>query len=131
MMPVTIASPRIGISEHVVRFLVDTGSAETTLHPEDAVLALGIDGVRLSTPYIWPDKAPAYGIGGAVEDYIEPVEYMFIHEDGTAQTIRGHIRIAQLTAYSQHFPSLLGWDVLRHFRITIDSEASEVTLASR
>lgn len=128
---VAVLLSRVGVEQATIEFLIDTGATFSTLHPNDALFVLGIDSVRLSVPYIWPDKEPSLGIGGMVEDYVEPAEYVFTHEDGTTQTIVGHIRIAQPTAYNQQFPSLLGWDVLRHFRMVIDAEAGELRLESR
>jgi len=54
--------------------------------------------------------------------------YLFEHEDGRRQIIDDEIHLAQPTDYNRRFPSLLGWDILKYFRLTIDGRTGEVTL---
>ena len=128
MVRIAVFLPRLTSDWKLVEFLVDTGTEATTLHPTDAVYSVGIDQTRLSLPYMWPDTAPSYGIGGAVEDYIELARYRLLHDDGAEQTITGQIRIAQPTMYNRQFPSLVGWNILQHFRLVVDRRAGEVLL---
>jgi hypothetical protein len=42
------------------------------------------------------------------------------------ERLQQDIRIAPLLPQTQRLPSLLGWDVLRHFRLVLDHSAGSV-----
>jgi hypothetical protein len=43
-------------------------------------------------------------------------------------TVEGQIEVAQLTTTNRGIPSLLGWDVLQHFKLTLDWPSRTITL---
>jgi hypothetical protein len=69
------------------------------------------------------------GIGGSALYYVVPCVYNFTHDDGMPHEIDGDIRIAQIRDDNLGLPSLLGWDILRHFEIAIDFRADRVVLS--
>ncbi len=60
--------------------------------------------------------------------FVVPCRYVFSHSDGREQAIDGVIRVAPITQSNQQLPSVLGRDVLRHFRLTADLRSRELTL---
>jgi hypothetical protein len=68
------------------------------------------------------------GIGGSTNDFPVPARYSFAEESGERIVIDGEILVAQLTPATEPLPSLLGWDVLRHFELTTNLPAGRVTL---
>jgi hypothetical protein len=68
------------------------------------------------------------GIGGRGRYYILRAIYSFTHDDGSTQSIEQEVRIAQFTNANAGLPSLLGWDVLQHFRLTTDWRTKTITL---
>jgi hypothetical protein len=57
-----------------------------------------------------------------------PAEYVFRTTAGRLLTLTGQLRVAQPTAQDRFLPSLLGWDVLEHFRLVLDRRARLVEL---
>lgn len=110
-------------------FLLDTGASHTILHPAQAV-AVGFTLDHLQTPQPW-DREAVSGVGGDVTNYVLPAGYGFYFPDGSTKMLRGAIRVAPLTPQSVSLPSLLGWDVLQHFRVVTDWAADEVSLTDR
>lgn len=103
-----------------VHFLLDTGASTTCLHPTDAVAHLGIPDADLQQPQLWPQVEDYSGIGGRAPYFVVPAEYAF--ETDTGQLVRrtGQIRVAQSLLHNANLESLLGWDVLQHFRLELD-----------
>ena len=60
--------------------------------------------------------------------YLHPALYVFAHDDGHIQSLHGDIHVAQPTLTNHDLPSLLGWDILRYFRIELDYVGLSVTL---
>jgi hypothetical protein len=110
-----------------VEFLLDTGAAMTCLHPRDAML-VGVEPVRLTSAASWPRLEQSFGVGGAAAIFVTPARYAFERDDLPPYIIEGEIRVAQLSLGNQRLPSLLGWDVLKHFALSIDQDTGEVTL---
>ena len=52
--------------------------------------------------------------------YVQPAVYLFRHNDGAVQQLTREIQVALPTATNQSLPSLLGMDILRHFRLSMD-----------
>jgi|SRR5579871_6959817 len=113
-----------------VDFIVDSGSHFTCLQPNDATLWAGITEEKLRDPYAWPATMGGAGIGGG-SIFPMPAAFTFRHESGRRQTIRQTIQIAHLTPANMYMPSLMGWDLLRHFRLLLDYDAGEVHLTRR
>ena len=110
-----------------VTFLLDTGCAESILHPTDAAHRIGIPEDRLRQPALWPDVSVGMGVGG-LATFRVPAQDGVLDESGRIELVEGQIRIAELTSASQSLPSLLGWDVLRDFEILINQRAGRVRL---
>jgi hypothetical protein len=111
-----------------IDFLVDTGSTHTCLHPQDAKIRVGLDPALLANPARWDRRHPNNGMGGVATYYVWPAVYHFEHDDGTVRQITHEIDIAQPTATNSTLPSLLGMDVLRQFRVSVDYVSQQVLL---
>ena len=111
-----------------VDFLVDTGATDTYLHPLDAKIKLGIAPTVLANPQLWPQRRATNGIGGRVTCYVHPAIYVFHHDDGRIQQITHEIEIAAPTLHNATLPSLLGIDLLRHFKVSMDYASQRLTL---
>lgn len=68
------------------------------------------------------------GIAGSGECYPWPVIYGLQRDDGHWQTIDGQIDIVRPSPDTMPVESLLGWDVLKDFRITLDWRQGLLTL---
>jgi hypothetical protein len=103
-----------------VDFLLDTGADGTALHPRDAIFRVGLDPAILDTPEQWVSPQSGGGVGGSSDYYPHPAHYALRHDDGRVQVIRGEIWIARPTPDNSTLESLLGWDILRQFRVSLD-----------
>ena len=103
-----------------VRFIIDTGSVHSCIHPIDANLRLKIPKSRLRDRSQWSRTIGAAGVGGPVRYFVEPATLTFTNDDGSPESIATDIWIAEMTLANQRLPSLLGWDVLRYFRLVTD-----------
>lgn len=110
---------------------VDSGSHFTCLQPNDASLWAGITEERLRDPSAWPATTGGSGIGGGSIFFPMPAAFTFRHESGRRQTLRQPIYIAHLTPANMYMPSLLGRDVLHHFRLLLDHDAGQMRLTRR
>ena len=54
--------------------------------------------------------------------------YYFVQTDGQILGMPGQIEIARLDTENRQIPSLLGWDVLQHFKLTLDWPGRAITL---
>src|SRR5579885_1767379 len=134
LLPTVRIAPTIdGITREPaeVDFVVDSGSHFTCLQPHDASLWAGIAEERLEDPRAWPSTMGGFGIGGRGVFYPMPAAFGFTYESGRQEQIRSTIYIAQLTVANELMPSLMGWDLLRHFRLMLDYDAGEVRLTRR
>ncbi len=68
------------------------------------------------------------GVGGTHLYFRERAYYLFQHDDGHWQPLPGEIDIAQSQPHNQTLVSILGWDVLQHFRVVVDWPARQITL---
>jgi hypothetical protein len=130
MPTIRVAVHLPGITDGFVTldFLVDSGSTNSCLHPQDAKGRLGISDAMLSSSLLWPGIQSSRGVGGTAMSYVHPAVYGFRHDDGRFQQIQEDIHIAVPTPANATFPSLLGWDILRFFRIELDYVGLQVAL---
>ena len=128
VVPVHVHLPGITRAPVSVNFLIDTGNTDSCLHPRDARGRLQIEPALLASPDGWPSIRVSHGIGGASTSFVHPAIYTFLHDDGHLQQIEATIDIARPRAANERFPSLLGWDILRFFRIELDYVGLQVTL---
>ena len=113
--------------QHLVPFLIDTGSSTTVIHARDAFHKLRLREADLD-PRTWPDDEirMSTGIGGAARYRLLSASYEFAHDDGTVEAIAGTLELGGVE--SEGLPSLLGWDVLRHFRLDLNASRGSVAL---
>ena len=100
-----VAIPRFRISAGI-RFLVDTGSDETIIHPRD------IEEAGVMVPF--PENMPRVpGIGGSSALLKAGGTLLFTDADRVTQyPYRLAVNIARPGDHNRNFPSLLGRDVL-------------------
>ena len=120
MVRATVFLPSVAPRWVPIDFVLDTGAALTALQPGDATLAVGIDPDRLAKPETGPQCATVHGFGGTSTCYVENAEYSFRHDDGSLRVFRDRLIIAQPAAANRDLPSVLGWNLLHHFRIELD-----------
>jgi len=111
-----------------VEFLIDTGASVTCLHPFDAIQQARIPMSTLSSADEWPNRQRHGGITGQAMYFPTPCRYAFLQHDGTFVEREGEIAIAQLTTTNAGVPSLLGWDILQHYKLTADWASRTLTL---
>ena len=104
--------PRLEIAGHV-SFLVDTGADESFLHPADGLL-LGVPYANLQ------DEHESVAIGGSVRTCIEPAVIAFSEAGVAVHAYHVRIGIPEPTQDTMGLPSLLGRDVLDHWRMVYE-----------
>jgi hypothetical protein len=106
-----------------VSFLVDTGADGTVLMPADSK-KLGIDFKSLKNP------TTSQGIGGLARGFDETVVLSFSDRRYIYSYLL-KIEISAPTTHNQHFPSLLGRDILKQWRMVMDSAQKQVAFTPR
>lgn len=103
--------PTLGVEDQVF-FLLDTGAHTSCVLPYDGH-ELGIDYARLT-------GAPSQtrGLGGSVESVSVPAFLVFDEDDGVHRFYEFIIDVMPDTPALQGMPSLLGQDILAHWRLT-------------
>lgn len=115
-----------GISDRweLVTLVIDTGATKTALHPLDSVRVFRMSAATLDSAS-WLSVNPSGGVGGNANYTSMPAKYAFYHDDGTTPELLGHtVEVAELTAHNQSLPSILGWDMLEHFHVTLHGRES-------
>lgn len=129
MVRVALFLPKITTQWVGVDFVLDTGADATMLFPSDAIFTVGIDRAALDDPKQWPPVKSMGGVAGSGECYPWQARYTFQHEGGHWHApIDGQIEIVRPTVDTMPVESLLGWDVLQHFRITVDWPQRQISL---
>ena len=118
----------IGFPFGHIQFLLDTGATTSCLHPDDAVLRMGVTFPQFEQLLQSGSPAPIRGVGGSVPYFHVPATYFFLHEDIRLETILGEILVAVPSRENRGLPSLLGWDVLSQFHLDLDWSRSLLTL---
>ena len=108
---------RLGVVGQV-QFLVDTGCSVTTLHPLDS-LDMDVDFGRMTQAGL------VMGVGGNEPQFTEDAEISFIH-GAQIVTYNMPIDIAPVLPHNRILPSLLGMDIIQHWRMVCDVQASEL-----
>jgi hypothetical protein len=128
MVRAALFLPGITPDWSLVGFLLDTGAATTCLHPWDATERVGISEERLQDRDAWDRAETHSGVGGGAIYYVVRARYALLDERGEWKIIEGAIRIAHFTPTNESLPSILGWDILRRFAISLDWEQRVVEL---
>lgn len=103
-----------------IDFLVDTGADDTTIHPRDAIM-MGVNHKNLTL-----SPVERYGIGGTTTPYEE--DAIIIFEDGQyLQVYTISVVVPKPQKYNMRFPSLLGQDIMKHWRIVHDTPRGLLT----
>jgi len=103
-----------------VSFLIDTGSDCTVLMPLDAA-RLKIDYSRLTK------RVESTGIGGLSNDFVVPAALLFSDPGAKVYGYNVALRIAEPKPELKTTPSLLGRDVINHWRIVYDPVGKMLT----
>ena len=123
--------PGITTAEATIAFLVDTGAMVSSVSPHTA-LAAGVRLTWFASPAQVLREEGVGGVGGALGRYVVAAQYVFTHEDGSAQTIEDELDIAKwdpgAAQTPPRLPPLLGWNVLEHFQLTTNYRTRTVTL---
>ena len=98
-----------------VWFRVDTGADFTCLHPNDSgALRIPFDLLDADRSFI------GYGVGGGNTFFIESAQLVFDDDDWGFEVRTIGLRIAAPNPANASLPSLLGLDILNHWRMNFD-----------
>lgn len=95
-------------------FLFDTGASISVVHPADA----GRIPINFARDFANGHIVNVEGVGGIIREYSEPTFVLLRHDDGVVDRVHIQMSFAPATNYNQDFPSLLGMDVIRHYKFT-------------
>lgn len=117
----------LGMPPQLVPFLIDTGASTTVVHARDALRYLRMDATDLD-PRTWPREQirGSSGIGGDALHRVLGASYEFLADAGPLHVSDATIDLGAFDTGG--LPSLLGWDLLRRFRIEMDAIRGAVTL---
>jgi hypothetical protein len=118
---IVVSLPALCPNPVLVDFLIDTGATSTTLHPTDMQAGFGISAERLANPNAWDNLSEASGVGGKMRQFTCPAHYRLQRDDRTEMHLSRPVHIAILTDANRNLPSVLGWDILREFTMTLDA----------
>ncbi len=114
----------------LVPFLIDTGASTTVVHAHDARRYLQLQKADLD-PRQWPQEQirSSSRVGGLTFYRVADASYEFPGDDGALGVINASVDVGGFD--TERLPSLMGWDLLRRFRIELDRGAGAVTLVPR
>ena len=131
LIEVTIKIPMLAI-EKPFSLMVDTGASITALHARDVPM-LGKRGYRLIRRL--NNSSNPSGVGGSAIYFGVPAQIVFEHEDGALEQHDFDLWVAKRArkgsrklANQLKIPSVLGRDVLCHFRTVMDYPNNQVFL---
>ena len=123
---VAVAIPRLGASA-VVRLLVSTGAARTSIHWSDRQMLRTAAGGTVPPDAAFPDEDERIWIDGQPVRYgLEDAHLTFVSAEGPA--VHASVRAAIALDPNPGVPSLLGRDVLGDARLDLDMPAGALTL---
>ena len=130
----------LGVEWTRIRLLIDTGAIYSTVHADTANSTLHIDRADLVADN-WPvsEQTQLGGVGGLLHYRRLPAVWRFSHADGEFEDFEAQVHLGEHRDPSvdegadatNELPSMLGWDILQHFRLTLDRPDNLVTLAPR
>ena len=146
--PQVLAELRIdalGVGWTRIRALIDTGAVYSAVHADTAFSTLRIDRAEL-LPENWPEseKTQLGGVGGNLNYRRLPATWRFTHhnsdaEDSKVAEFKAEVHLGEHrdgsggagASETNGLETMLGWDVLRYFRLTLDHDAGDVMLEPR
>lgn len=117
-----VVIPRLGTDESI-RFLLDTGADNTSLHPLAARRA------RIPFDQLG-NRTDSRGIGGTSSYFREPALLVF-DDDSQLRLYEIELRIAGPNENNQTLPSLLGRNVINHWYVQYDPTNSRLECIAR
>jgi len=131
LIEATIKIPMLAI-EKPFTLMVDTGAGITALHVRD-VPRLGERGYRLIRQL--GNSSNPSGVGGSAIYFGVPAQIIFEHEDGTLEQHDFNLWVSKRArkgsrklANQLKIPSVLGRDVLCHFRMVMNYHRNQLFL---
>ena len=112
-----VVIPRLQVNESI-RFLLDTGADNTSLHP------LGARRARIPLDQL-ENRTNSRGIGGTSSYFREPALLVF-DDDSQLRIYEVELRIAEPNDNNQRLPSLLGRNVVNHWYMEYDPTNSRL-----
>lgn len=109
----------------VVTFVIDTGSSISAVHAADAEKVFGLDPADLD-PARWASRSQTLGIGGSRDYFTTPASLALPREDGEWDIVEETLHFGERATGST--PALLGWNVLQHFELLVNSKQGVVRL---
>jgi hypothetical protein len=116
--------PDLGGSPTDVSLLIDTGAVFSVVHPKD----LARSGIDPYSALAGRDSVIGRGVGGGAQYVEEPARLTLVHSDGQVFDYVLPIHLALPTDHNLDYPSFLGMDFIRHFRLTVHFDAQLVEL---
>lgn len=125
-----IRVPGLGEAFAPLPFVIDTGAPRTVLHPTDIALSWQLpDAEQVRVFESQPRTGSAGGIGGLAHYASVPATLVLLHDDGRVDLLEQDVLITTPSAANRTLPSLLGMDVLQHYKLTITGR-KDITLES-
>jgi hypothetical protein len=125
MVRVWVRIPALSYESRRVRFVIDTGATVSVLQAIDAgQFGLSPEALSALSSQV---GLTGQGMGGTVGNIPARATLTLTEEDGEDDPVQTVIMIADRVNY--HLPSLLGWDVLKHFNIDIRGPERSITLS--
>lgn len=122
-----VSIPSLATGYRPVSPLLDTGAAATIIHPASALYEIGVPERELD-PSGWVTVERVEGIGGAIPCRSLEASYVLEHDDGEYDAFEDTVLVAAVTTSNRSVPSLLGWNMLQHYRLALDRAVGAVTL---
>jgi hypothetical protein len=112
-----------------VPFAIDTGATASIMHWYDAATRLEMPNDRLNVNTWDPSRVrTATGVGGRTRYLQESITYGFPDDAGGVFFLPGTVLLGEKNEATEELPSILGWDVLHHFEVTLNSRTGNVAL---
>ena len=112
--------PRLDVRSNI-SFLVDTGADSTTLLPSDTLkLGISYEDLRLNSH-------PSVGVGGLSHNYVEEAVIAFTATATAAFYYKIRLEILGWDSALMSLPSLLGRDILKHWRMRYSPPTNRLT----
>jgi hypothetical protein len=120
MVRLALYLPGVTTTWSLIDFLLDTGAATTCLHAGDVTERLRVSDDRLKNSDAWDYTETYSGVGGGATYYVTRARYALLNERSEWKVMDGLVRVARTSSADAGLPSILGWDVLQNFAVSLD-----------